>query len=425
MPRRSFSRTRLSSAAVALALATSLAACGDDPAATGTDTPSGQPATGPSSGAANQRAGLAVLACVREPTLSDDPRQWVVAWYDPESGAERTRTVFQPAKVDLQGQSAPVTPSTLCGLRDQAESWASEGRATVRRAFDSTYSRMAVHARRGAATYVGYVGTDGTMTNLSQARAGQGFSGDPHDLSPVFGTDDELWYISHPSPSQRGGDVNSENLTTHEVTKRGTCVCDNVTPLGAGDAFIPDDGLAKAPASIRPSQLGLPPRHAVSADGSYGVTSAGDTDTMLMTVRPGQNLTLSAGTREGTLPRQYAVGRDQEDLLPDRWSVVEIVDERQVIMQQGRRPHRLILAEVDWASHSWKKVRPLLPETDRQSFDPARSDTGDEVAFLSEQAGKVSVFRQPVAGGEPRRVLDLPVEIDGHKVEYRLLEWTR
>ena len=57
-----------------------------------------------------------------------------------------------------------------------------------------------------------------------------------------------------------------------------------------------------------------------------------------------------------------------------------------------------------------------LTRGETSNTDPEWSAKGDAVYFLSSRSGSSQVWRQPVAGGEPAKVTDLPVDVDNFRL---------
>eukprot|EP01114_Cavostelium_apophysatum_P011854 TRINITY_DN26390_c0_g1_i1.p1 TRINITY_DN26390_c0_g1~~TRINITY_DN26390_c0_g1_i1.p1 ORF type:complete len:182 (-),score=27.19 TRINITY_DN26390_c0_g1_i1:96-641(-) len=63
-----------------------------------------------------------------------------------------------------------------------------------------------------------------------------------------------------------------------------------------------------------------------------------------------------------------------------------------------------------------KPVPQRLTHHASSSTEPEWSAAGDAVYFLSTRSGSSQVWRQPVAGGEPVKVTDLPLDVESFRV---------
>jgi dipeptidyl aminopeptidase/acylaminoacyl peptidase len=63
-----------------------------------------------------------------------------------------------------------------------------------------------------------------------------------------------------------------------------------------------------------------------------------------------------------------------------------------------------------------KPVPQRLTHSDASNSDPEWSPAGDAIFFLSARSGSSQVWRLPVAGGEPVKVTDLPLDVDNFRL---------
>ncbi|MBQ5947843.1 S9 family peptidase [Massilia sp. ST3] len=126
--------------------------------------------------------------------------------------------------------------------------------------------------------------------------------------------------------------------------------------------------------------------------------------------------TLAAGTAMAA-PRGFTV----EDLVnmervgspavsPDATRVVYTV--RSTDMKKNRGHTELWLVDLRAAKPAPKR----LASHSASSTDPEWSASGDAVYFLSSRSGSSQVWRQPVAGGKPVQVTNLPLDVDSFRV---------
>ncbi|MEH6434960.1 S9 family peptidase [Massilia sp. DD77] len=127
-------------------------------------------------------------------------------------------------------------------------------------------------------------------------------------------------------------------------------------------------------------------------------------------------MTLAAGTAMAA-PRGFTV----EDLVnmervgspavsPDASRVVYTV--RSTDMKKNRGHTELWLVDLRAAKPAPKR----LASHSASSTDPEWSASGDAVYFLSSRSGSSQVWRQPVAGGKPVQVSNLPLDVDSFRV---------
>ena len=126
--------------------------------------------------------------------------------------------------------------------------------------------------------------------------------------------------------------------------------------------------------------------------------------------------TLAAGTAMAA-PRGFTV----EDLVnmervgspavsPDASRVVYTV--RSTDMNKNRGHTELWLVDL----RADKPAPKRLASHSASSADPEWSPSGDAVYFLSSRSGSSQVWRQPVAGGKPVQVTNLPLDVDSFRV---------
>jgi len=95
---------------------------------------------------------------------------------------------------------------------------------------------------------------------------------------------------------------------------------------------------------------------------------------------------------------------------PDARHVVYTV--RRTDLGKNRGHTSLWIADVNGANAAPK----ALTNHDSSSTDPEWSPSGDAVYFLSSRSGSSQVWRQPVDGGEPVQVTNLPLDVDNFRV---------
>jgi len=126
---------------------------------------------------------------------------------------------------------------------------------------------------------------------------------------------------------------------------------------------------------------------------------------------------LLAATTATAAPRGFTV----EDLVnmervgspavsPDATRVIYTV--RTTDMEKNRGNTQLWMVDLRAA----KPAPQRLSQHASSSSDPEWSPSGDAVYFLSARSGSSQVWRQPVAGGEPVQVTNLPLDVDNFRL---------
>lgn len=126
---------------------------------------------------------------------------------------------------------------------------------------------------------------------------------------------------------------------------------------------------------------------------------------------------LLAATTATAAPRGFTV----EDLVnmervgspavsPDATRVIYTV--RSTELEKNRGNTQLWMVDLRAA----KPAPQRLSQHASSSSDPEWSPSGDAVYFLSARSGSSQVWRQPVAGGEPVQVTNLPLDVDNFRL---------
>jgi dipeptidyl aminopeptidase/acylaminoacyl peptidase len=97
-------------------------------------------------------------------------------------------------------------------------------------------------------------------------------------------------------------------------------------------------------------------------------------------------------------------------LSPDATRVVYTV--RSTDMGKNRGHTELYMLDL----RNPKAVPQRLTKSDASNSDPEWSPAGDAIYFLSARSGSSQVYRLPVAGGEPVKVTDLPLDVDNFRL---------
>jgi dipeptidyl aminopeptidase/acylaminoacyl peptidase len=95
---------------------------------------------------------------------------------------------------------------------------------------------------------------------------------------------------------------------------------------------------------------------------------------------------------------------------PDATRVIYTV--RSTDMEKNRGNTQLWMIDL----RATKPTPQRLTDHASSSADPEWSPSGDAVYFLSARSGSSQVWRQPVAGGAPVKVTDLPLDVDNFRV---------
>jgi dipeptidyl aminopeptidase/acylaminoacyl peptidase len=132
-------------------------------------------------------------------------------------------------------------------------------------------------------------------------------------------------------------------------------------------------------------------------------------------------MTVAAATLAATTAMAAPRGFTVEDLVnmervgspavsPDATRVIYTV--RSTDMEKNRGNTQLWMIDLRAA----KPTPQRLTDHASSSADPEWSPSGDAVYFLSARSGSSQVWRQPVAGGAPVKVTDLPLDVDNFRV---------
>ncbi len=132
-------------------------------------------------------------------------------------------------------------------------------------------------------------------------------------------------------------------------------------------------------------------------------------------------MTVAAATLAATTAMAAPRGFTVEDLVnmervgspavsPDATRVIYTV--RSTDMEKNRGNTQLWMIDLRAA----KPTPQRLTDHASSSADPEWSPSGDAVYFLSARSGTSQVWRQPVAGGAPVKVTDLPLDVDNFRV---------
>lgn len=132
-------------------------------------------------------------------------------------------------------------------------------------------------------------------------------------------------------------------------------------------------------------------------------------------------MTVAAATLAATTAMAAPRGFTVEDLVnmervgspavsPDATRVIYTV--RSTDMEKNRGNTQLWMIDLRAA----KLTPQRLTDHASSSADPEWSPSGDAVYFLSARSGSSQVWRQPVAGGAPVKVTDLPLDVDNFRV---------
>ena len=132
-------------------------------------------------------------------------------------------------------------------------------------------------------------------------------------------------------------------------------------------------------------------------------------------------MTVAAATLAATTAMAAPRGFTVEDLVnmervgspavsPDATRVIYTV--RSTDMEKNRGNTQLWMIDLRAA----KPTPQRLTNHASSSADPEWSPSGDAVYFLSARSGSSQVWRQPVAGGAPVKVTDLPLDVDNFRV---------
>ena len=132
-------------------------------------------------------------------------------------------------------------------------------------------------------------------------------------------------------------------------------------------------------------------------------------------------MTVAAATLAATTAMAAPRGCTVEDLVnmervgspavsPDATRVIYTV--RSTDMEKNRGNTQLWMIDLRAA----KPTPQRLTDHASSSADPEWSPSGDAVYFLSARSGSSQVWRQPVAGGAPVKVTDLPLDVDNFRV---------
>ena len=97
-------------------------------------------------------------------------------------------------------------------------------------------------------------------------------------------------------------------------------------------------------------------------------------------------------------------------LAPDAGRVVYTV--RSTDMDKNRGHTKLWMVDLRDA----KATPKVFVSHESSSLDPEWSPQGDAVYFLSSRSGSAQVWRQPLKGGEPVQVTNLPLDVDNFRV---------
>ncbi len=118
-----------------------------------------------------------------------------------------------------------------------------------------------------------------------------------------------------------------------------------------------------------------------------------------------------AATRGFTVEDLVSLERIASPVLsPDATRVVYTV--RNTNMDKNRGHTELWMIDLRAA----KPTPQRLTQSDASNSDPEWSAAGDAVFFLSSRSGSSQVWRLPVAGGEPTKVTDLPLDVDNFRL---------
>jgi dipeptidyl aminopeptidase/acylaminoacyl peptidase len=132
-------------------------------------------------------------------------------------------------------------------------------------------------------------------------------------------------------------------------------------------------------------------------------------------------MTVAAATLAATTAMAAPRGFTVEDLVnmervgspavsPDATRVIYTV--RSTDMEKNRGNTQLWMIDLRAARPTPQR----LTDHASSSADPEWSPSGDAVYFLSARSGSSQVWRQPVAGGAPVKVTDLPLDVDNFRV---------
>lgn len=132
-------------------------------------------------------------------------------------------------------------------------------------------------------------------------------------------------------------------------------------------------------------------------------------------------MTVAAATLAATTAMAAPRGFTVEDLVnmervgspavsPDATRVIYTV--RSTDIEKNRGNTQLWMIDLRAA----KPTPQRLTDHASSSADPEWSPSGDAVYFLSARSGSSQVWRQPVAGGAPVKVTDLPLDVDNFRV---------
>ena len=132
-------------------------------------------------------------------------------------------------------------------------------------------------------------------------------------------------------------------------------------------------------------------------------------------------MTVAAATLAATTAMAAPRGFTVEDLVnmervgspavsPDATRVIYTV--RSTDMEKNRGNTQLWMIDLRAATPTPQR----LTDHASSSADPEWSPSGDAVYFLSARSGSSQVWRQPVAGGAPVKVTDLPLDVDNFRV---------
>lgn len=132
-------------------------------------------------------------------------------------------------------------------------------------------------------------------------------------------------------------------------------------------------------------------------------------------------MTVAAATLAATTAMAAPRGFTVEDLVnmervgspavsPDATRVIYTV--RSTDMEKNRGNTQLWMIDLRAA----KPTPQRLTDHASSSADPEWAPSGDAVYFLSARSGSSQVWRQPVAGGAPVKVTDLPLDVDNFRV---------